>query len=134
MNRKQQRCSNMQAFQDVDVEITRILQKDMTAGSPLLPETTYQIFCIAEDDWKEQASKMTRDGKGEKASERERERDRERERVRQRERERGSISRTLRSRGGQCQFFYRVRVASRLLVQLRLTMLANSCADTKHYS
>ena len=87
MNRKQQRCSNMQAFQDVDVEITRILQKDMTAGSPLLPETTYQIFCIAEDDWKEQASKMTRDGKGEKASERERETERERERESETKRE-----------------------------------------------
>ncbi|CAE7924644.1 unnamed protein product [Symbiodinium necroappetens] len=47
-----------EAFQDVEVEITRILRKDMTAGSLLLPQTTYQIFCFAEDDWKAQADSV----------------------------------------------------------------------------
>ncbi|CAE7498925.1 unnamed protein product [Symbiodinium natans] len=47
-----------EAFQDVDVEITRILRKDLTAGSPLLPETMYQVFCFAEDDWKIQADSV----------------------------------------------------------------------------
>ncbi|CAK9095833.1 Uncharacterized protein SCF082_LOCUS45001 [Durusdinium trenchii] len=44
-----------EAFQDVDVEVNRILQKDMAGDAPLELQTTYQVFCYAEDDWKIQA-------------------------------------------------------------------------------
>ncbi|CAJ1402439.1 unnamed protein product [Effrenium voratum] len=44
-----------EAFADVDVEINRIVYRDMSASSSLLGETPYQIFCFAEDDWKIQA-------------------------------------------------------------------------------
>lgn len=44
-----------QAFVQVEVEVNKILQKDMLAEAPLEQETFYQLFCYAEDDWKIQA-------------------------------------------------------------------------------
>ncbi|CAK8986554.1 Uncharacterized protein SCF082_LOCUS596 [Durusdinium trenchii] len=42
-------------FTYVRVEMNRIWQKGLTQGDPLLPETEYKIFCLAEDDWPSQA-------------------------------------------------------------------------------
>lgn len=44
-----------QAFVQVEVEVNKILQKDMLAEAPLEQKTFYQLFCYAEDDWKIQA-------------------------------------------------------------------------------
>eukprot|EP00931_Biecheleriopsis_adriatica_P071269 TRINITY_DN4511_c0_g1_i3.p1 TRINITY_DN4511_c0_g1~~TRINITY_DN4511_c0_g1_i3.p1 ORF type:complete len:2354 (-),score=405.61 TRINITY_DN4511_c0_g1_i3:1928-8902(-) len=45
-----------QAFQDVDIEINRIWQKDKTGSSALAHQGSYEVFCFAEDDWKIQAN------------------------------------------------------------------------------
>lgn len=49
-----------QAFVQVEVEVNKILQKDMLAEAPLEQETFYQLFCYAEDDWKIQALRALR--------------------------------------------------------------------------
>lgn len=51
-----------QAFVQVEVEVNKILQKDMLAEAPLEQKTFYQLFCYAEDDWKIQALRALRPG------------------------------------------------------------------------
>ena len=44
-----------ESFRDVEIEVARIWRKDQTNSIPLLHETSYVVFCFAEDDWPSQA-------------------------------------------------------------------------------
>jgi len=47
------------AFRDVDINIDKIWEKDMSGSAALEHEHTYNIFCYAEDDWDIQATAAT---------------------------------------------------------------------------
>lgn len=44
----------------MQVEVSRILRKDLSAADALTSETAYHVYCFAEDDWPSDAQGAAR--------------------------------------------------------------------------